>query len=86
MTQWYDDEFGIWTLNELVQNEKKDKEINSDLWYVLRHQCREVRESFSDFYFEGMDYYVNKNHPTHEDYVNCCLEEAINFAKEMYRR
>ena len=82
----YENEEGIWSLSEIVNNAKEERRCMADLWYIIRHQPREVREAFSEFYFDGMDYYIDKNHPMQNDYINCCLEEAISFAKEMYRK
>jgi hypothetical protein len=83
MTQMYYDEHGIWSLSEIVMNEKKDKEMQNDLYHVLKGLDRYGREHFSDLYFEGMKRGFQNYHPTPTDYMNCCLEEAIDFSKDV---
>lgn len=73
----------IWSLSELIMNEKKDKEIHNDLLYVLKDQDRYAREYFSDMYFDGIKHGYDLYHETRNDYMNCCLEDAIRFSKEI---
>lgn len=78
-----DNENGIWSLSELVTNEKKDKEIHNDLLCVLKDQDRYAREYFSDMYFDGIKHGYDLYHTSRNDYMNCCLEDAIRFSKEI---
>lgn len=79
----YYDETGIWSLSEIIMNEKKDKEITRDLFEVLSKQNQYAKNYFNDMYFEGCARGFDSYHSTRNDYMNCCLEESIAFGKEV---
>jgi hypothetical protein len=85
MTQMYyeDDEDGIWSLSEIVMNEQKDKELRNDIYAVLFEKDRPTRQYFSEMFVEGLRHGYDLYHVTRTDYMNCCLEEAIAYGKEV---
>ena len=81
MTQMYENEEGVWSLSEIVNNAKEERRCMADLWYIIRHQPREVREAYSDIYFNGMERGLQSKQYSPLDYANCCLEEALQYKR-----
>ena len=77
----YENKEGIWSLSEIVNNAKEERSCMADLWYILKDQKREVREVYSDIYFNGIERGLQRQHYSPLDYANCCLEEALQYKK-----
>mgnify|MGYP001097107479 CR=1 FL=1 len=63
--------------NKIDRDTKRDIDIMSDIWYMLRNQPREFRESYSNLFFYGLENGKDKYIISKEDYANCCYEKCL---------